>query len=61
MKLDKAIEILELDKNCDYEGSSADLEAALQLGIEAMKRLREHRTEHIDITFRALPSETESR
>jgi len=30
----------------------------LEEAIEALKRLKEHREDHIDITFRALPSET---
>jgi hypothetical protein len=32
---------------------------AVRLGIEALIRLKEHREQHIDITFRALPGETE--
>ena len=35
----KAIEILHLDKNHDYEGDGADLEKAHQLGIEALERV----------------------
>ena len=31
---------------------------AFELGIEALERLKEHREDHIDITYRALPSET---
>lgn len=31
---------------------------AIKLGIEALKRLQEHRTEHVDITYRLLPGET---
>ena len=43
MKIEKAIEILELSKNMDFEGCSHDLEAAHQLGIEALKRIQEYR------------------
>lgn len=58
MTIDKAIEIL-----TDYKMQSAfeattDFTDALKLGIEALKRLKEHREEHIDITFRALSGET---
>ena len=38
MTIDEAIEIMELDKTCDFEGNAEALEAALQLGIEALKR-----------------------
>ncbi|KKN12105.1 hypothetical protein LCGC14_1019760 [marine sediment metagenome] len=36
----------------DYEAK------ALQLGLEALKRLEEHRTEQMDVTERLLPSES---
>ena len=57
MILTRAIEIL----SASVQGStthSAEFKKALKLGIEAMKRLQEHRYEHIDITYRALPGET---
>ena len=43
MKIEMAIVILELSKNMDFEGCSDDLEAAHQLGIEALKRLQDNR------------------
>ena len=58
IKLSKAIEILNTHQ-CDMPRDKVpDLIDAIKLGIEALKRLQEHRTEHIDITFRALPGET---
>lgn len=40
------------------EAEPVEFDKAIALGAEALKRLHEHRTEHIDITFRALPRET---
>ena len=59
MKIDKAIKILDVHQEMLRLEDLPDLYNALQLGIEALKRLKEHREEHIDITFRALPGETE--
>ncbi len=57
MTIDKAILILDdLALNDDVNFVPDDVDA-LKLGIEALKRLQEHRSEHIDITFRALPGE----
>ncbi len=44
MTIDEAIKILELDKDCEFEGSANDLEDALQLGLEALKRVKLLRT-----------------
>ena len=59
MKLDKAIEINTYLANRLAHISQADEQAAVRLGNEALKRLKEHREEHMDITFCALPGETE--
>jgi len=40
MAIDEAIKILELEKTCDFEGESQDLDDALQLGIEALKAIK---------------------
>ena len=59
MTLDKAMEIL---AESAYHGSTTfneDYKDAQKLGIEALKRLKEHREDQIDITYRALPGETE--
>lgn len=58
MKLERAIEILEGKANWTEIYHPRDVEEAQKLGAEALKRLKEHREEHIDITFRALPGET---
>ncbi len=58
MKLEKAIEILEEDKNWDYEGVSEDLENALQLGIEALKRVKSIRIGGKPDKYTILPGET---
>jgi len=60
MKIDKAIEILEDDharpERIIFTPGHA---TAIKLGIEALKRLKEHREEQIDITYNPLPGETE--
>jgi len=43
MTLDKAFELLELDKNCGFEGAPADLEQAHQIGIEGLQRIKDIR------------------
>jgi len=58
MKLEKAIEILSSPTaRAGIEGI-VEFEDAVSLGIEALKRLKEHREDHIEIIFRALPGET---
>lgn len=59
MTIDKAIEILLDLLHKTPRFSPFDNRNAIELGIEALKRLKEHREDHIDITFRALPGETE--
>jgi len=39
----KAIEILQLHKNDEYEGDAADLEWAQRMGIEALERIQDIR------------------
>ena len=58
MTLEKAIEILTDILRCVKPGDPPDEHDAIKLGIEALKRLQEHRTSHIDIGLRALPGET---
>jgi len=58
MRVERAIEIL-LNHQADMPRADVpDLISAIKLGIEALKRLKEHREHHIDITYRALPGET---
>lgn len=59
MKIDKAIEILTLDRTCDFEGDANDLEAALQLGIEALKYIERLRSIFYTSVIPPLPGETE--
>jgi len=58
MTLTKAIELLTMELEAKTRTGEIDLHDALKLGIEALKRLKEHRHSHIDITYRALPGET---
>lgn len=58
MKLERAIEIMQTGPPESSSISDEDEEAAANIAIEAMKRLKEHREEHIDIGFRYLPGET---
>lgn len=59
MKIAKAIEHLNAIKDSGEYLGDPDDSRALKLGIEALKRLQIHRTEHIDIGFNPLPGETE--
>lgn len=66
MKLDKAIELLTLDKACgenstikDFEGDPRDLKDAIQLGLEALKRAKAQRGPGGEIGALGLPGETE--
>ena len=43
MTPEKAIEILQLHKNGEYEGDAADLEWAQQMSIEALERIQNMR------------------
>ncbi len=56
MTLDAAIEIITLSKAYEYEGDSDILKEAMQLAIEAMKRIKEYH--HIDNTYQNLPGES---
>ena len=59
MKLEEAIEILVLDKACEFEGSVTDLEDALQLGIEALNLIDNLRFDGSPYYPKLLLSETE--
>lgn len=59
MNIERAIEIKLQWRKDNYPPALPDEMNADMLSIEALKRLKEHREEHIDITFRALPRETE--
>ena len=60
INIDEAIKALELDKTCDFEGDQQILEAALQLGIEALKRIQKGRaTLNWPFCDRPLPGETD--
>lgn len=58
MNLEKAIEILTAYKAGSYEDTGPDLDDAIQLGIEALQKLRELRTGRGVIFDRPLPGET---
>ena len=53
----EAIEILQLDKTCEYEGDAVDLEKAHQLGIEALERCKWNYLNPQRADLRHLPSE----
>lgn len=57
MTIDEAIQILTLDKKCEFEGDARDLEDALQLSIEALKRLEVYRNRHPELIWQLLPGE----
>ena len=58
MRPEEAIEILELDKNCDFEGDTDTLVKAHDMGIEALKRCKWNYENPQRADFRLLPSET---
>jgi len=64
MILNKAIEILHLNKTGNYEGGADDLEKAHQMGIEALERIQDMRRYKTliglasSVPSRLLPSET---
>lgn len=59
MTLPRAMEILELSKNCEFEGDAEELEQAEQLGIEAIKAVQRGRARGGWIGNVYLPGETE--
>jgi len=59
MKLEKAIEILYLSKEPEFEGDSNDFYEALKLGIEALKLIDEQPPHGYTCIPRPLPGETE--
>lgn len=58
MRIDEAIAILTLDRVCDFEGDRFALMEAHQLGIEALKRVENERTNFAAINDSLLPGET---
>jgi len=58
MTIDEAVGLLHGLQGETPEQLATPMQQAIKLGIEALKRLKEHREDHIDITFRALPGET---
>jgi len=58
MKIDEAIAHLKYMDRVPISHVSEGDRRALKLASEALERLKEHREDHIDITYRALPSET---
>ncbi len=56
MTLDAAIEIITMSKKFEFDGDSDLLEEAMQLAIEAMKRIKEYH--HMDNTYQNLPGES---
>ena len=59
MTIDKAIEILTSNKKELLISSIADLRTAQQMGIEALKRIKQNRTLHFRPSQILLPGETE--
>lgn len=58
MKLEKAIELLELDIAGGFCLGLSDREDAERLGIESLERERKNRVMYPNATFQPLPSET---
>lgn len=58
MTLDKAIETMQLDMDQNVYLDTSDLNVAMKLGIEALKRLKNQRNVPTDISFVSLPGET---
>lgn len=59
MKLDKAIEILQLETNTASHQSDPDFYDALSLGIQALIAIRDWRLDWQGNRFHCLPGETE--
>lgn len=59
MRINEAIRVLEYALNAPAVDTEGEAAKAIQLGVEALKRLKEHREDHIDITHRNLPGETQ--
>jgi len=59
MTIDEAIKILTLDRKMEFEGNSNDLEDALQLGIEALRKWKQMRPKLAHGKRLLLPGETE--
>lgn len=59
MTLEKAIKIKTRTGEDYFNADSNDRNEADRLSIEALKRLKEHRENHIDIGLNLLPGETE--
>jgi len=58
MELEKAIVVLGLDKTSDFVGAGRELEDALQLGIEALKYIKDFRLTVDGKPIYQLPGET---
>lgn len=59
MKLEKAIEINESLLDGTYDHRDEDMEDALKLGIEALKRVREDEYRGTEVPRPLLPGETD--
>ena len=57
ISIEEAIKAMELDKTCDFEGDQQILEAALQLGIEALEKLKKSRHYKLPSSAILLPGE----
>ena len=57
MTIDEAIRILKADKSDEVATEMEDIDGALQLGIEALKRLKQNRTLHFIPSLKLLPGE----
>jgi hypothetical protein len=59
MRLDEAIQILHKYEMLEYDGEGKDLDEAVQLGIEALKAIRNKRQDPWNGPILSLPGETE--
>jgi len=60
MELEKAIEELELGVDVAKMRGATKLVDALQLGIEAIKRVKTYKEAHIYLHYHPMPGETEN-
>ena len=59
MNITKALEILDLEISCDFDGNEQDRQDAVKLGIEALREVRKSRMGGPLLDGELLPGETE--
>ena len=59
MNITKALEILDLEISCDFDGNEQDRQDAVKLGIEALRSVQQDRVLKLSGRLNPLPGETE--